>query len=33
MRHQAKTFLSTGIKELVERWEKCIAEGGDYVEK
>jgi hypothetical protein len=33
MRHQAKTFLSTGLKKLVERWVKCIAKDGGYIEK
>jgi len=30
---QPKTFFSEGIKKLLERWNKCIAKHGDYVEK
>lgn len=30
---QPKTFFSEGIQKLVERWNKCIAKHGDYVEK
>ena len=30
---QPKTFFSDGIYKLVDRWNKCIEMGGDYVEK
>ena len=30
---QPKTFMSDGIHKLVDRWNKCIEMGGDYVEK
>jgi len=30
---QPKTFFSEGIQKLLERWNKCIAKHGDYVEK
>jgi len=30
---QAKTFFSEGIQKLLERWNKCIAKHGDYIEK
>ena len=30
---QPKTFFSDGIHKLVDRWNKCIGMGGDYVEK
>jgi hypothetical protein len=30
---QPKTFFETGIKKLPERWHKCIAVNGDYIEK
>jgi hypothetical protein len=31
--NKQKLFFSTGIQKLVERCEKCIAKGGDYVGK
>jgi transposase len=30
---QLKTFFETGIKKLPERWHKCTAVNGDYIEK
>ena len=30
---QLKSFFSTGIQKLVERYNKCIVLQGDYVEK
>jgi len=30
---QAKTFFSEGIQKLLERWNKCIAKHGKYIEK
>jgi len=30
---QPKTFFSEGIQKLLERWNKCIAKHGDYIEK
>ena len=29
----AKSFFLEGIRKLVERWTKCVAKQGDYVEK
>ena len=28
-----KTFFLEGIRKLVDRWTKCVAKQGDYVEK
>lgn len=28
-----KEFFETGIRNLTKRWEKCVAIGGDYIEK
>ena len=28
-----KSFLLEGISKLVDRWTKCVAKQGDYVEK
>jgi len=28
-----KSFFLEGIRKLVERWTKCVAKQGDYVEK
>jgi len=28
-----KSFLLEGIRKLVDRWTKCVAKQGDYVEK
>ena len=28
-----KTFFSEGIQKLLERWNKCIAKHGEYIEK
>ena len=28
-----RLFFSEGIQKLLERWNKCIAKQGDYVEK
>ena len=28
-----KSFLLEGIRKLVDRWTKCVAKRGDYVEK
>jgi hypothetical protein len=33
LREQPKSFFSTGIQKLVERYSKCIVLQGDYVEK
>jgi len=33
LREQLKSFFSTGIQKLVERYNKCIVLQGDYVEK
>ena len=33
LREQPKSFFSTGIQKLVERYNKCIVLQGDYVEK
>jgi len=30
---QLKTFFSEGIQKLLERWNKCIAKHGEYIEK
>jgi histone-lysine N-methyltransferase SETMAR len=30
---QPKEFYATGIKKLVDKWDKCIRVEGDYVEK
>jgi hypothetical protein len=30
---QLKGFYERGIKALVNRWQKCIKNGGDYVDK
>ena len=30
---QPKTFFSEGIQKILERWNKCIAKHGDYIEK
>ena len=30
---QPKTFFSEGIQKLLERWNKCIAKHGEYIEK
>lgn len=30
---QTEDFYKTGITKLLHRWEKCIALGGDYIEK
>jgi len=29
----AKSFFLEGIRKLVDRWTKCVAKQGDYVEK
>ena len=28
-----KSFILEGIRKLVDRWTKCVAKQGDYVEK
>jgi hypothetical protein len=28
-----KSFFEEGIRKLVDRWTKCVAKQGDYVEK
>ncbi|GBM94083.1 hypothetical protein AVEN_135185-1 [Araneus ventricosus] len=33
MRQELKAFYAAGIGALIERWDKCINIGGDYVEK
>ncbi|GBM02096.1 hypothetical protein AVEN_190538-1 [Araneus ventricosus] len=33
IRQQPKEFYAAGIGALIERWDKCINIGGDYVEK
>jgi hypothetical protein len=33
LRQQPKSFFSTGIQKLVERYNKCIVLQGDYVDK
>lgn len=33
IRTQPKNFFENGIRKLPERWRKCIAVEGDYVEK
>lgn len=33
LKQQDKDFFAAGIKKLVNRWDKCINVGGDYVEK
>ena len=30
---QPKTFFSEGNQKLLERWNKCIAKHGEYIEK
>jgi hypothetical protein len=30
---QPKTFFSEGIQKLLDRWNKCIAKHGEYIEK
>jgi len=30
---QPKTFFSEAIQKLLERWNKCIAKHGEYIEK
>ncbi|GBO46688.1 hypothetical protein AVEN_43120-1 [Araneus ventricosus] len=32
MRQQPKEFYAAGIGALIQRWDKCINIGGDYVE-
>ncbi|GBN51293.1 hypothetical protein AVEN_233041-1 [Araneus ventricosus] len=33
MRQQPTEFYAAGIGALIERWDKCINIGGDYVQK
>jgi len=33
LRHFGKEFYNTGIQLLMERWEKCVANEGDLVDK
>uniref|UniRef100_A0A0N5CDX6 Histone-lysine N-methyltransferase SETMAR n=1 Tax=Strongyloides papillosus TaxID=174720 RepID=A0A0N5CDX6_STREA len=33
LRSEDKNFFATGIRKLVERWDKCINVADDYVEK
>lgn len=33
LNNQPETFFSTGIRQLVSRWETCIEKQGDFVEK
>ena len=30
---QQETFFSEGIRQLVQRWTKCVEKHGDYIEK
>lgn len=33
LRQQGKEFFTTGIRKLVEQWDKCLNVGGNYIEK
>jgi len=33
LKAMAKSFFLEGIRKLVDRWTKCVAKQGDYVEK
>jgi hypothetical protein len=33
LKARPKGFFLEGIRKLVERWTKCVAKQGDYVEK
>ena len=33
VKEQVELFFLEGIRKLVDRWTKCVAKQGDYVEK
>ena len=33
LRHQPKEFYAAGILNLVQRWDRCILKGGEFLEK